>query len=455
MKFLLTLIILLSSIGVLHADVYVLCYHSFLGRENVSYDFSLEELKSHLVFLKDRGFKFITIDDLTGGRVRGQRNILVTIDDGNHSVYDAYYKVFKPMGIKPLLGIYTFILGHRDYALTWDKLKKLSDDGCDIASHGFFHLKLNDKLYREQKKQFIQEIAKSKTILEEKLNRKITSFVYPFGLHSASAVEILKNSGYKYAFTIVNNAVRTPITSNRDPYRLPRYMLTRSLYQGSLNTIARLAEKQEKTALSAIPSRGDTSAKVAGSGETKGKTSKTEKKPLRKASVRMDAEKTKKDDIRYGAVYAEVNKDRKIKKKKERPLQIKKHNTAKTISKTASAPPPDKTLYHIQLSGKKNEYDLAYLHNISNPRKQGLSADGSSEARNADTSSLEKTSPPPRRPGRIKERWNDLSAGIIEFYTNFIEIKIRKASRFIQAILGYIGRSAAFHTLRNDVFFNS
>ena len=46
--------------GALRADVYVLCYHSFLGRENVAYDFSLDELKSHIQFLKDRGFKFIS-----------------------------------------------------------------------------------------------------------------------------------------------------------------------------------------------------------------------------------------------------------------------------------------------------------------------------------------------------------------------------------------------------------
>ena len=443
MKLLLTLFFLVSISGALRADVYVLCYHSFLGRENVAYDFSLDELKSHILFLKDRGFKFISIDELTRGVVRGKRNILITIDDGNHSVYDAYYKVFRPMGIKPLLGIYTFILGHRDYALTWDKLKKLSDDGCDIASHGFFHLKLNDRLYREQKKQFIQEIARSKSILEEKLQRKVAAFVYPFGLHSASAVETLKKSGYKHAFTIVNNPVHTPLSANSDPYRLPRYMLTRSLYQGSLNTIARLADSQDKKQVSSITSIYNASAVVASSGYKRSKIEKSELKQVRKASVRRDTGKAPKNDVRYGVAYAEENKAGKSRKKKEPSGQTQKRKTVKSDRKTAVTLSVDQQRRHIPLPVKKNEYDLAYHHSLSTPEKKEGYADTSSGIVKADTSFPDKSNPPHRISGKIKERWYNISAGVIEFYVSFIEVKIRKASQYLRLILGYLGSKAA------------
>ena len=56
------------------------------------------------------------------GRITGTKNVLVTIDDGNRSVYEAFQKVFKPNGIRPLLAIYPNIIDKKKYALTWDQL---------------------------------------------------------------------------------------------------------------------------------------------------------------------------------------------------------------------------------------------------------------------------------------------------------------------------------------------
>ena len=437
MRLLITLLFLFATAGALRADVYVLCYHSFLGRDNVTYDFSLDELKSHLEFLKNRGFKFVSINDLTSGRIQGKRNILVTIDDGNQSVYDAYYKVFRPMGIKPLLGIYTFILGHRDYALTWDKLKKLSDDGCDIASHGFFHLKLNDRLYREKKKQFIREIAQSKSILEEKLKRKVDTFVYPFGLHSKSAIMTLQNSGYKYAFTIVNNTVLTPLSSNKYPFLLSRYMLTRPLYQGSLNTIARIADRRDKTRVSSLPTRIDTPGLIVSSVSGNGSSIRAKIKPSRTESTHTSAIK---HDIRYGVAYAEVIKERKTEKRKEHSVVEMKRKSEKKDLKAAVVPPRDRVRHQIPELVKKNDYDLAFQLRKSLPEEKRGSEYSSSGSKVVITHSTEESTTPVRRPGELKARWNALSADIFSFYVNVIEIQLRKATQYIRMILGRLSR---------------
>ncbi len=247
MRFFLSLVFLLLIYASAGAEVYVLCYHSFLGRPRVSYDFSLEELKSQLELLRGRGFRFVSLGDLYSGNVTGPKNILVTIDDGNHSVYKAYFDVFKPMGIRPLLAIYPNIIGKKDYALTWEQLKRLSAEGCDIAAHGYYHLKINQKLYDTQRADFNREISTSKKVLEEKLGISVTSFAYPFGLNSQVGEKALRSAGYKVAFTIVNNPVKTPLVKNPDLMRLPRYMLTRQLYQGSLNHIIRLSQRGSGT----------------------------------------------------------------------------------------------------------------------------------------------------------------------------------------------------------------
>jgi peptidoglycan/xylan/chitin deacetylase (PgdA/CDA1 family) len=209
-----------------NGSVFVLCYHSFLGKEKIPTDVSIHELKEQFDYLKKNGFQFVTLSQIEKGIIRGQRNILITIDDGNRSIIEANEKVFKPMGIKPLLGIYPNIIGRRDYALNWEELKKLSAEGFDIASHGYYHLLLNEKLYISDKNAFANEIFKSKRMLFEKLGRNVDVFMYPNGVRSGSAKKLLKEAGYKYAFTIVWGQVNLPLNSNVDPYELHRFMVS-------------------------------------------------------------------------------------------------------------------------------------------------------------------------------------------------------------------------------------
>ncbi|HQO03467.1 MAG TPA: polysaccharide deacetylase family protein [Spirochaetota bacterium] len=227
--------------------VSVLCYHSFLGRDKVIYDFSLSELKSQILELRNKGYKFVSYKDVIRGNIHGDRNILVTIDDGNRSVYQAYYQVFKPFGIKPLLAIYPFIIGRKDYSLTWEQLAKLSSDGCDIASHGFFHLKINNKLYNSDKKSFHREIFHSKKTLEEKLNVQIDTFIYPFGLCTDIAIREIKKAGYKYAYTIKPDYLNLPLGNNKDMLRLPRFMLTRGNHKYTIKNIVRKFGEGQQT----------------------------------------------------------------------------------------------------------------------------------------------------------------------------------------------------------------
>ncbi len=239
--------------GDLAADMHVLCYHSFLGREKVEYDFSVADLRNHMQTLRDHGYKFITLNDLLNKGHGSGKEVLITIDDGNRSVYAAYHEVFKPMGIKPVLAIYPNIIERQPYALTWQQLKELSDDGCDIAAHGFYHLKINQKLYDQDQRSFNLEIYKSKEILEKKLGRNVHTFIYPFGLCTEIAITNLKKAGYRTAFTIERKRVRNPVSAHHDPYRLPRFMMTRSNARGSMASFIQFNQAETKIASSNNP----------------------------------------------------------------------------------------------------------------------------------------------------------------------------------------------------------
>jgi peptidoglycan/xylan/chitin deacetylase (PgdA/CDA1 family) len=205
--------------------VFVLCYHSFLGNKRFAGDVSMQELKRQMDFFKEKGFQFVSFPDILKGTVKGSHNILIVIDDGNESVYGAYHDIFKPRHIRPVLAIYPSIIGKKTYAMNWDQLKELSQDGCDIASHGYYHLLLNQKLYDKDKAAFMKEINGSKEILEKRLNLKVLAMVYPNGVRSDITKKFLKDAGYTCAFTIKWGTLLSPISANKDPYELPRFML--------------------------------------------------------------------------------------------------------------------------------------------------------------------------------------------------------------------------------------
>jgi peptidoglycan/xylan/chitin deacetylase (PgdA/CDA1 family) len=229
----LVLVILLCLTGIrtpaYAADqkVFVLCYHSFLGNKKFAGDISMQELRSQMDYFQSKGFHLISYADLLKSSVTGTQNLLLVIDDGNQSVYQAYQEILKPRHIKPILAIYPSIIGKKSFALTWDQLKELSKDGCDIAAHGYHHELMNQKFYDKDKKGFLREIYDSKATLEKNLNKKITIFVYPNGVRSDITKKTLKEAGYSYAFTINWGPVLSPLSLNKDPYELSRYMIWR------------------------------------------------------------------------------------------------------------------------------------------------------------------------------------------------------------------------------------
>jgi len=224
--------------------VYILCYHAIKEKKD-PYSLSPATMSEEIKRLKEAGFTFVTFDDVKSGNITGVRNILVTIDDGNESVWDAYRRIMKPNGIKPVLGIYPAIIGRMKYALTWEQLKTLKEEGCYIAAHGYNHMYLSSKYYKENIVQFKKEIYLSKKVLEQRLNMNIDAMIYPFGVFSDEAVMHMKDAGYKYGFSLERHMARIPFT---DPFNIPRYMLTKPSQKGTIALIIKKSGESENIA---------------------------------------------------------------------------------------------------------------------------------------------------------------------------------------------------------------
>lgn len=219
------------------SKVFVLAFHTFLGNEKIDLDIDVNTLRQELQNLKNQGFTFVTMEQIKENKISGNKNLLMTIDDGHKTTVKAFYEVLKPMGIKPMIAIYPSIIGVSKSFMTWEEVNRLSKEGVYIAAHGYKHLMINQKLYNKNKQEFEDEIFKSKKILEEKTGKKIDTFVYPYGVRSDITKEYLRKAGYKMAFTINWGTLTLPIEKNKDLMELPRYMFTKKEWQNEVNII--------------------------------------------------------------------------------------------------------------------------------------------------------------------------------------------------------------------------
>jgi peptidoglycan/xylan/chitin deacetylase (PgdA/CDA1 family) len=136
------------------------------------------------------------------GDVLHRRSICLTFDDATYDFYHYAYPLLKKLGLRALLAVpvhfiqeegevsvelrlsvpYSMAMKGEFYRThvpfcTWRELREMAESGhVTIASHGVHHQHLlSDGLDVDY------EIAGSKRILEEKLSRKVNTFVYPLG----------------------------------------------------------------------------------------------------------------------------------------------------------------------------------------------------------------------------------------------------------------------------------
>jgi peptidoglycan/xylan/chitin deacetylase (PgdA/CDA1 family) len=201
-------IVALASVLVLRVPlaaegkVIILDFHTFLGTGISNIDYSEKELADELDAMRAMGYRFVSLEDAIAGKVEGVANIVITIDDGNHTIYQAFKDVLEPRGIKPFLFIYpAIVLGHVRYALTPEQIRLLAQAGCGIGAHGYHHNPVTDKAWARNPKDFMREIEKPGPALARILGGPPpTMFAYPFGVYSSRAEDALKAAGYSWAF---------------------------------------------------------------------------------------------------------------------------------------------------------------------------------------------------------------------------------------------------------------
>jgi peptidoglycan/xylan/chitin deacetylase (PgdA/CDA1 family) len=179
----------------------VLNYHSIGAEPENSLVLDPGKFAAQMEYLSKHGFTPLSISDFTQimekRRKAPPKPVLLTFDDGYADNYELAMPVLKRYGFPATLFLSPGLVGQEGY-LTWEQVKEMHDAGWDIEPHAVTHPNLPMLSAAKQK----EEITGARRQIEEKLGTTADIFCYPYGAYDKRTLAILKETGFRFAFTI-------------------------------------------------------------------------------------------------------------------------------------------------------------------------------------------------------------------------------------------------------------
>jgi peptidoglycan/xylan/chitin deacetylase (PgdA/CDA1 family) len=214
----------------------ILMYHSISSYASKGFQpciVSPEAFDKHLTYLDQHHYTSLTVTQLAqamakGGSTLPPRLVVLTFDDGYADFYTAALPALQRHGLTATLYIATaFVEGTSRWLqnigegdrpmLSWEQLTEINTSGIECAAHTHTHPAL-DMLPPSAAR---DEIVRSKELLEDHLDQRISSFAYPFGFYSSRVLHIVRESGFDSACAIG----RKMSSTRENTYALARLMI--------------------------------------------------------------------------------------------------------------------------------------------------------------------------------------------------------------------------------------
>lgn len=200
----------------------VLNYHSVTIDPGNVVVISPAKLEEQLIYLHDHGYTpvslttFISLIEGKDVEAAPEKPILLTFDDGYVDNYEQAMPLLAKYSFPATLFISPGMSDQEGY-LNWEQIKKLQEAGWDIQPHGMTHPHL-PQLSADQQ---AFEILEARKQIEEKLGTKADVYCYPYGEFNKTTLKLLKDHGFRYAFTIEQGNA----TNQQPPYLLKRLFI--------------------------------------------------------------------------------------------------------------------------------------------------------------------------------------------------------------------------------------
>ena len=191
-------------------------YHRFNENKYPSTNIQMEIFKKHMEIITKKKYNFLNpIDfDRNFHKVKTNKEILITIDDGFLSFYENAWPYLKENKIPFILFISTEAVGKNGY-MNWEQIKEIEREAfAFIGNHSHSH----EYLLEFSLNKFKSDILKSIEIFKNNLGYNPIYFSYPFGEFSLEQTLFIKKY-FKYAFGQHSGVIDV----NKNPYELPRF----------------------------------------------------------------------------------------------------------------------------------------------------------------------------------------------------------------------------------------
>lgn len=206
----------------------IVMYHHITQKPSRAGDYVIKtsELEQDFDYLKDKGYKAVTVQDLIdyvdGKKDLPEKIIMITFDDGFESVYSLAWPMLaerKMCAVAAAVGTITESYTQSgdkniNYAyMTWDELAEIDkSDEFEVQNHSYdmHHTgsgkrkglsKMNGESVEEYNKILTQDLTKMQNSLKNNSGILATAAVYPYGAYSPSTLETVKKIGFRCSMT--------------------------------------------------------------------------------------------------------------------------------------------------------------------------------------------------------------------------------------------------------------
>jgi peptidoglycan/xylan/chitin deacetylase (PgdA/CDA1 family) len=175
----------------------ILLYHHVNGvNPNSRYTVSIANFQDQMTALYEQGYTAITISTLLDALLYGAelpaKPVVITFDDGHHSVYDHAFPIMNEYGFPGVFYIVANRINNINDFVNVETLKTMLDAGWEIGSHSYTHLDIT-----KDHASAPLEVGQSKLALEKALGTDIRTFAYPYGEVDPFVANAVSNFAYK------------------------------------------------------------------------------------------------------------------------------------------------------------------------------------------------------------------------------------------------------------------
>lgn len=203
MRIIFVLFILLSSLPA--STAVMLIYHHVAEDTPRVSSVTPKEFRAHLQYLKDNQFQVIGLDvllqQLQTGAPIADNAVVITFDDSYENNFTTAHPILQEFGFPYTIFISPGAIDERvGPVLTWQQVKKMSDDGVLVANHAMWHEHMAKPNAGETEAAWLarmeQSILQAEQRIKDETGQQHKWLAYPYGEFSDPLEALVERLGF-------------------------------------------------------------------------------------------------------------------------------------------------------------------------------------------------------------------------------------------------------------------